>query len=107
MQLDQQLLNQFIHPDAANRQHIEKTILQVTDQLLDVLSGAGHRSSLPDFRQLDTPHFKIPEKPQTESCIHASLKELYDLSMNPANPKYIGHMDSIPTQWSVLGDLIA
>lgn len=50
-----------------------------------------------NFHHFDTNHFQIPELVITENEIKLNLQELYDLSMNPANPKYVRHMDSTPT----------
>jgi len=107
MKLDKQILNQFISPDNSNRKQVEKLIENVTSQLLDLLSNAEQKPTYPKFKQFDYSHFQIQNTPQPENKIHSSLQELYDLSMNSANPKYIGHMDSIPTLWSVIGDYIA
>ena len=107
MQISKQLLNQFISPDNQNRQEVEDLVQKVTGQLLDFLSNASEKPTNPAIEHLDTLHFQIPDFAQTQQQIQTNLQELYELSMNPANPKYIGHMDSMPTLWSVLGDFIA
>ena len=107
MQINNDILNQFINPKNCNRKEVEKLIKKVTNQLLDFLSNASEKPTNPTLKYLDTNHFKIPEFSQTHNEIQKNLQELYDLSMNPANPKYIGHMDSMPTLWSVIGDFIA
>lgn len=107
MQLDDNILNQFISPDNSNRQFVEKTIEKVTTQLLDFLTNASSKPTNPSLQLFDTNHFQIPDFSRTENEIKESLQELYDLSMNPANPKYIGHMDSMPTLWAIIGDYVA
>ncbi len=107
MQLDNDILNQFLSPQKSNRAEAETLIKKVTNKLLDFLSNASEKPTNPTLKYLDTVHFKIPEFSQTHNEIQKNLQELYDLSMNPANPKYIGHMDSMPTLWSVIGDFIA
>ncbi len=107
MKLEDKILNQFISPKNSNRKQVEELVTNVTSQLLDFLSNAEQKPTYPTFKQFDYSHFRINEMPQNESEIHSNLQELYDLSMNCANPKYIGHMDSIPTLWSVIGDYIA
>jgi hypothetical protein len=97
MQLDDNILNQFISPNGSNRELVEQTIQKVTTQLLDFLTNASNKPTSPSLQLFDTKHFQIPEISQTETEIKESLQEFYDLSMNPANPKYIGHMDSMPT----------
>lgn len=107
MQLDNNILDQFISPDGSNRALVEQTIQKVTTQLLDFLTNASNKPTNPTLQLFDTNHFQIPEFSQTEREIKKSLQEFYDLSMNPANPKYIGHMDSMPTLWAVIGDYVA
>lgn len=107
MQLDNHILNQFISPDNSNRQEVEILVQKITNQLLDFLSNASEKSTNPIVKYCSTFHFQISENSQNQNDIQANLQELYELSMNPANPKYIGHMDSMPTLWSVIGDFIA
>ena len=107
MQLDNNILNQFISPDGSNRESVEQTIQKVTTQLLDFLTDAGNKPTNPSLQLVDGNHFQIPNFSQTETEIKESLQEFYDLSMNPANPKYIGHMDSMPTLWAIIGDYVA
>lgn len=107
MQVENHILNQFISPNNSNRQEVENLVQKVTNQLLDFLSNASEKPTNPIIKYFDTSHFQIPEFSQTQNEIQANLQELYELSMNPANPKYIGHMDSMPSLWSVIGDFIA
>lgn len=39
--------------------------------------------------------------------IFGGLKNIIKLSMNPSHPGYIGHMDSMPTTMSIIGDMIS
>lgn len=107
MQLDDKILNQFISPEGLNRQLVKETIQNVTTQLLDFLTNASNKPTNPSLQLFETNHFQIPDFSQTETEIKKSLQEFYDFSMNPANPKYIGHMDSMPTLWAIIGDYVA
>jgi glutamate/tyrosine decarboxylase-like PLP-dependent enzyme len=107
MKLDENILNQFISPDGFNREFVQNTIQKVTTQLLDFLTNASNKPTNPNFQFLSSNHFQIPNISHTEAEIKDRLQELYNLSMNPANPKYIGHMDTIPTLWSIIGDYVA
>jgi glutamate/tyrosine decarboxylase-like PLP-dependent enzyme len=107
MALNKNILNQFIDPQGLNRELIELQLDRVTKQLLDFLSDAGNKPTYPKNKHFETHHFKIPSNPKSENQIITSLQELFDFGMNPANPKYIGHMDSIPTLWSIIGDYVA
>jgi len=55
-------------------------------------------------------NFDLPEIPHsgiTETQLIERLQVVLEGCMNPAHPGYIGHMDSMPTTASVLGDLAA
>lgn len=107
MHLKENILNQFINPQGANKELVELKLQKITKQLLDILSDAGNKPTFPEFFHFETKHFEIPTEPKTENQISSRLQELFNLSMNPANPKYIGHMDTIPTLWSIIGDYVA
>ncbi|WP_222835037.1 pyridoxal phosphate-dependent decarboxylase family protein [Flagellimonas ruestringensis] len=86
---------------------VEKKLQEITTQLLDFLSNAANKPTYPKFQYFGTQHFEIPTEPNSDNQIGLRLQELFDFNMNPANPKYIGHMDSIPTLWSIIGDYVA
>lgn len=107
MNLESDLANQFINPSGSNQAFIQHKIKKVVMQLVEHLGNAEQLPSNPFFEKKEDTFFKIPDFPQTDESIQANLAELYTSSMNPANPQYIGHMDSLPSIWSVLGDFIA
>lgn len=107
MKLSPEIRNQFINPNSENRKQVEATCQNIQNQLLDFLTNAANYPTNPSLNVLAQNYFQIPEFSQTENTIKEKLQQLYTGSMNPANPKYIGHMDSLPTLWSVLGDGIA
>lgn len=107
MQLKENILNQFINPEGTNKELIENKLQKITTQLLNFLSDAINKPTYPKFEHFGKQHFEIPTEPSSDNEISSRLQELFDFSMNPANPKYIGHMDSIPTLWSIIGDYIA
>ena len=75
--------------------------------MLDYLSNANSPAPLPLFRKLPSEEFSIPAQGMDISAIQSKLNTLYQNSMNPANSRYLGHMDSIPTVYSILGEMIA
>ncbi len=107
MQLKENILNQFINPQGSNKDLVDLKLQNVTNQLLNFFSDAGNKPTNPKFKNFGTQHFKIPSNPKSDEQISSSLQELFDSSMNPSNPKYIGHMDTIPTLWSIIGDYVA
>ena len=99
-------LTAFIDPTGANHREVEALAQQVLKRLLFHLSYSSDRSPLPspiEIEDLAT----IPDTPVDESLLLERLNLILTNSMNPSSPKYIGHMDSIPTVMSILGDLVA
>lgn len=107
MNLEAEIINQFIAPDGSNRQHIEDVFQNVAKQLVDFLANANKYPSSPELKIQDEVFFELPKFPKSTTEILDKLQCLYHTSMNPANPKYIGHMDSVPTIWSIMGDFVA
>jgi len=95
----------FIDPGGANAKAVQDLIEDVVDQLLEQLGAAQDRSPLPDDSTI--PEATIPASPQSQDDLLSDLETIVAGSMNPAHPGYIGHMDTMPTTVSVLGDLVA
>lgn len=87
-------------------QQVGDLVHKVVSLMLDHLANAAHRPPLPvaAYRpQLPL----LTDSPIPEPPLLGELKALLEASMNPAQPGYIGHMDSLPTTVSFLGDLAA
>lgn len=95
----------FINPNGANAKAVQDLVEDVVDQLLEQLETAQDRSPLPDDSTI--PKVSIPASPRSQNDLLGDLETIVAGSMNPAHPGYIGHMDTIPTTVSVLGDLVA
>lgn len=94
----------FIDPRSSNREEIEKLIQQVVSLLVPYLTEAAQRPPLPPVALKDV---VIAERATPVEDLLEELRPLIAGAMNLAHPGYIGHMTSIPTTFSVLGDLIA
>lgn len=102
------ILDNFINPYGENRQTIEELLCKIITQLLDFTSTAAEKLCLPEEAiNIDPDLFGIPETGINLEQINDILQSLYSTSMNPANPQYIGHMDSIPALTSIIGDMVA
>ncbi|MCG8367442.1 MAG: pyridoxal-dependent decarboxylase [Pseudanabaenales cyanobacterium] len=99
-------LSAFIDPGGCNRQEIEQLVQQVLDLVLSHTTNAAQRSPLPPTSN-PSELANIPETSIPQSTLLDRLQGLMAESMNPAHPGYIGHMDSIPTTLSIVGDLVA
>ncbi|MEO0396033.1 MAG: aspartate aminotransferase family protein [Cyanobacteria bacterium P01_A01_bin.137] len=95
----------FIRPDGENRDEIASLLHQVVDLLVDAMAQAADRSPLPGSLVSKT-WSQLPQQSIDEAKLLEELRSQLLHSMNAAHPGYIGHMDSIPTTMSVIGDLL-
>lgn len=94
----------FIRPDGANRDAIASLLHQVVDLLVDTMAQATDRSPLPEPLTLND--CGVPDQSVDMDRLLLELRSQLQHAMNAAHPGYIGHMDSIPTIPSVIGDLL-
>lgn len=95
----------FIDPNGGNEREVEALARQVLKRLLGHLS---HSNGSPLTSPIELQDLvNIPETAIDESLLLEQLEQILANSMNPYSPRYIGHMDSMPTVMSVLGDLVA
>lgn len=103
----QEIINNFVSPNGTNRSEIDTLVRQFSAQLFDFLTNSAETSPLPEFHNVDSAFFQIPVTELSIQEIQDKLEVIYKSSMNAANPRYLGHMDSIPSIYSILGDYIA
>ncbi|MEM7795790.1 MAG: aminotransferase class I/II-fold pyridoxal phosphate-dependent enzyme [Cyanobacteria bacterium P01_C01_bin.118] len=98
----------FIHPDGENRDAIASLLHRIVDQLIDTMAQAADRSPLPEPLALNVlkDWSVLPQTSQDIEKILTAAHTQMKHSMNAAHPGYIGHMDSIPTTLSIIGDLL-
>jgi len=98
----------FIDPAGHNRVEVEALLHQAMSLLIEEMTRASARSPLPD--PLSTAQLKqwaqIPVRSREASALLDDVRSQLTHSMNAAHPGYMGHMDSIPTTLSVVGDLL-
>jgi len=96
----------FIDPQGSNRQEVERLARQILELVLSHTTDATSRSPLPKIARIPD-LICIPETPNSDATLLEKLQTILAASMNAAHPGYIGHMDSLPTTMSILGDLVA
>ena len=98
----------FIDPQGHNRDQIEALMQQVLALLLEEATQAEARSPLPQALSHDQLESwaHIPAQSVGIDELLKRVRSQLQHAMNAAHPGYIGHMDSIPTTMSVLGDLL-
>ena len=94
----------FVDPKGDNRQAIEALFRQVTTQILDYLTAAAHHTPLPQAKGLQ--QIEIPETGTDLADVLEQVDAALKLAMNPAHPRYLGHMDPMPTTLSIVGDWV-
>ena len=94
----------FIDPRGGNRQEIERLMSRAASLLLPYLMEAVKRSPLPEASVAEE---ALPLDGLADDAVLEKLHPLISGSMNNANPGYIGHMTSMPTTMSIVGDLVA
>ena len=95
----------FINPYGKNVKEIKDFIYKIVDELLNRVSNAEKFPPLPkEIKNFDK--FNLNDLPISESKILKQIKIIINNSMNASNPYYLGHMDSLPTTMSIVGDII-
>ena len=95
----------YIDPRGENSAAVEQLAQKVLRLVLSHLQNANDRSPLPQTTQLpDLPD--IPDTSVPEGELLTSLQAVLNNSMNAAHPAFIGHMDSMPTTISFLGEMV-
>ena len=95
----------FVDPYGKNLKDVKDYIYKIIDELLNKVSNAEKFPPLPKkIKNID--QFNLNDLPISESQILKQIKIIIDNSMNVSNPYYLGHMDSLPTTMSIIGDVI-
>jgi glutamate/tyrosine decarboxylase-like PLP-dependent enzyme len=95
----------FADPTGDNAAAVRAVYECAVERLLEAVTGAADRPPLQTDPQV--PDATIPRTPSEWPALEKRLMAVVEGSMNPAHPGYIGHMDSLPTTASVVGDAVA
>ncbi|MFW5748741.1 MAG: pyridoxal phosphate-dependent decarboxylase family protein [Chloroflexota bacterium] len=105
MKRDALPVDAFIAPDGQNADAVRKTLHRLLDVVIDHMTTATDRPPMPD--QAALPELSIADTGTDGDGLGALVDQLFAGAMNPLHPGYIGHMDSMPTTASIVGDLVA
>ena len=99
----------FIDPTGRNTEDVKALLQSAVTLLIEEMSNAQSRSPLPNpiDSQILQQWAQIPQQSVPLEQILDRVRSQVRHSMNAAHPGYMGHMDSIPTTLSVIGDLLA
>ncbi len=99
-------LSAFLDPQGGNLQSVRGLLHEVVDLVTAHLSQADQQRTVHvNWKQIETSAL-IPQQPASEKELLASCKKLLAGSMNPANPRYFGHMDPLPSTGSVVASFV-
>nr|WP_277709802.1 pyridoxal-dependent decarboxylase [Bacillus paralicheniformis]WEZ43556.1 pyridoxal-dependent decarboxylase [Bacillus paralicheniformis] len=97
--------NTFIDPNGENIKEISILVDQIVKFVIEHASNAGNHRTLPSP---ESSHYgDIPETGIELEELLKKLQAIVKNSMNPLGPNYMGHMDSIPTLMSCLGEFVS
>nr|WP_106779162.1 aminotransferase class I/II-fold pyridoxal phosphate-dependent enzyme [Lysinibacillus timonensis] len=94
----------FIIPSGQNVTEVKSLVTKVMDLVIEHCANSEHYQSLPQIEKYNFGKFSI-QGTSTEDILK-QLQEILRNSMNPLTSNYIGHMDSIPTLISCLGEFV-
>ncbi|MFB0637550.1 aspartate aminotransferase family protein [Bacillus rugosus] len=97
--------NAFIDPNGHNVNDIRGLVDQLVGLVIENSIHAAKRETLPSMESFD--YSSIPETGIELERLLLNLQVIIKNSMNPQNPRYMGHMDSIPTLMSCVGEFIS
>jgi glutamate/tyrosine decarboxylase-like PLP-dependent enzyme len=106
MNFNELLKTTFIDPSGQNLNEVKKSIDSLNNLLLDHLASSANRTPLDITEQISI-STDIPSSPRSLPSIKKELLEILSGSANTSHPKYIGHMDSIPTLMSIIGEFLS
>ncbi len=96
----------FLHPQGENLSDVRELMQQVLDVTLQELSAARELAAVPlEWPAISTEQL-LPAEPVGLSAVLEACRTLLKGSMNPAHPRYLGHMDPLPSTGSVAASLI-
>lgn len=104
--LNKRVLDAFISPRSTNASEIHQVMQATLDLITSYVSTAADRTPLPTIRR-DAAYRDFPETGRSAGDIMQALRNILDQSLNPSHPRFMGHMDSIPTIMSIVGDLVS
>jgi glutamate/tyrosine decarboxylase-like PLP-dependent enzyme len=94
----------FIEPSGQNIDKVANLIKKFMDLVIENSASSEQRPPLSQIENYTFGEFPVQGIPT--KGILLQLKEILRNSMNPLTPNYIGHMDSIPTLISCLGEFV-
>ena len=99
-------LSAFLDPHGENLQTVRGLLHDVVDLVTAHLAQADQHHVVPlEWEQIET-SLLVPERPVSPKNLLRSCRTLLAGSMNPANPRYFGHMDPLPTTGSIVASLV-
>lgn len=96
----------FIDPNGSNRKDVDQMVQQAVGLVLDFLGNASNTLPIPPWNGW-LPQEILTEEGLPFTQLLQEVKKVLVRSMNPANPRFIGHMDTVPSVVGMLGEFIS
>lgn len=96
--------NAFVFPNGENIESAKKLIDTVINLIIEHSAQSQNKTTVPTPEEFALKNFSYDGLTNME--IVKELQYIITRSMNPLSSNYIGHMDSIPTLISCLGELV-
>jgi len=99
-------LHAFLNPHGDNMQQVRSLLQDVLNQTIDDLSAARELPTVPtEWANIPTDKL-LPQSPASPAELVSACRDMLRGSMNPAHPRYLGHMDPLPSTSSIAASLI-
>jgi L-2,4-diaminobutyrate decarboxylase len=98
----------FIEPDGSNREAIRRLGYRFVDLIVEAEADAGSKLAVPDASEEPIPfEYSPPEAGRSADELIESLQtHILGHVLNPANPGYVGHMDSLASSIGIFSDAL-
>lgn len=96
--------NAFIDPHGKNKTQVQRQAQALLLAFLEHLTSAAQQTPLPSAPL--TLGDVLPTDAVAWNDVLPKLQQLWQGAANPAQPGFLAHMDSVPTTWAWLGELV-
>lgn len=96
----------FLYPDGQNTTQVKRLLTATLDEVLDTLSAARLLPPVPENWPGISTSQLLPAQPCSLQELIQASRVLLQGAMNPAHPRYLGHMDPLPSTASIAASLI-
>ncbi|MEP5611307.1 MAG: aminotransferase class V-fold PLP-dependent enzyme [Cyclobacteriaceae bacterium] len=94
----------FVSPYGENREFVKQVMDRIAALIIRHFAHSCKRSPLPAYGEVGRNFFEFPREANSVESVLSDLEMVFEKSMNHVTPNYMGHMDSMPTLMSIVGE---